>query len=62
MLKKLDSYEALSNKNLSQVAGGAKISIGLDGDLWTHARDWLWGFKNGLEGRSRHHRSWRDRD
>ncbi len=29
---------------------------------WKGARDWIWGFKNGFEGRARHHRSWRDRD
>lgn len=46
------------NKNsLEKTVGGSEI-----GALWTHARDWLWGFKNGFEGRHRHHRSWRDRD
>ncbi|EEJ71708.1 hypothetical protein [Lactobacillus ultunensis] len=54
---KLSSYQDLSCDNLRKTVGGSDL-----GDLWTGARDWLWGFKNGFEGRARHHRSWRDRD
>ncbi|WP_297952276.1 hypothetical protein [uncultured Lactobacillus sp.] len=54
---KLSNYQDLSDKNLKKTVGGSDL-----GDLWTNARDWLWGFKNGFEGRARHHRSWRDRD
>lgn len=60
MLEKIQDYRNLSDRDLSQVSGGN--TIGIDNDTWKHVRDFLWGFKNGLEGRSRHHRSWRDRD
>lgn len=50
---KLSKYQDLSKESLEKATGG---------DLWSDARDWIWGFKNGFEGRPRHHRSWRDRD
>lgn len=53
----LNNFQNLSNDRLEQTVGGSDW-----GDIWTGARDWLWGFKNGFEGRARHHRSWRDRD
>lgn len=53
----LSKFQTLGNDSLEKTVGGSEI-----GDLWTHARDWLWGFKNGFEGRHRHHHSWRDRD
>lgn len=52
MTETLDKYQALSTNSLQEVIVG--------GDL-TDARDFLWGLKNGLKGRKRHHCSWRDR-
>lgn len=54
---KLSNYKDLDNDVLKKTIGGSDW-----GDLWKGARDWIWGFKNGFEGRARHHRSWRDRD
>ncbi|MGQ5709767.1 ComC/BlpC family leader-containing pheromone/bacteriocin [Lactobacillus sp. PSON] len=53
----LNKYQSITNDDLKKVVGGSDL-----GDLWRNATDWLWGFKNGFEGRKRHPRSWRDRD
>lgn len=62
--QKLDKYSTLTTDKLEEISGGFSFNWGslLDPEIINKGRDFLWGFKNGFEGRSREHGSWRNRD